>query len=290
MTVASRLGLGAGLIGRPAAGKPSRRMSDAEAFATLAIAADARIAMIDMPSGRPDGERVVGEVLPSTSPLRVVLKTSLQSEEADELEHGAKASLQRLGRERAHALVIHNPSALLGVNGRAIWDRARRMKATGLFDAIGISACVCDDPVGLARRFKPDLMQLPASLLDQRLLVDGALGEIAALGIAIHLRSVFLQGLLFLGSHDLPADVARLTPGLSRIRLALAEAGADPLQAALAFALSREEVSIVILGVTSPSELRAALAAASAPAPKLDWSALALDFPCLKDLQSCLAA
>jgi aryl-alcohol dehydrogenase-like predicted oxidoreductase len=290
MTIAARLGLGAGLIGRASGVGASRRMSDAEAFATVAIAADAGLAVIDMPSGRPDGERVVGEVLSSTSPLRIVLKTSAQMEAADALEHGAKASLQRLGRERAHALVIHNPSALLGMHGKAIWDRARELKDAGLFDVIGISACVCDDPLGLARRFKPDLMQLPASLLDQRLIVDGVLGEIAALGVAIHLRSVFMQGLLFLASHDLPPDVAELTPGLSRIRLALAEAGADPLQAALAFALSREEVSTVILGVTSPSELRAALAAAAAPAPPLDWSALALNAACRKDFRSCLAA
>jgi aryl-alcohol dehydrogenase-like predicted oxidoreductase len=290
MTVASRLGLGAGLIGRASLGKPARRMTNAEAFATVALAGDAGVALIDLASGRPDGERVVGEVLPATSPLRLVLKTDLQLEEADELEHGALASLQRLGREHAHALVIHNPSALLGLNGKAIWDRARGLKDAGLVDAIGISACVCDDPVGLARRFKPDLMQLPASLLDQRLVVDGALGDIAALGVEIHLRSVFMQGLLFLASHDLPPDVSELTPGLSRIRLALAEAGADPLQAALAFALSRREVSTIILGVASPLELRAVLAAAAAPAPALDWSALALNAACLKDFKTCLAA
>jgi aryl-alcohol dehydrogenase-like predicted oxidoreductase len=290
MSVAARLGLGAGLIGRGPPGETSRRMSDAEAFAAVAMAADAGIQVIDLAAQRPDAERVLGEVLPTSPALRIVLKTDPGLETAEALERGARAALQRLGRDRVHALVVQNPASLLGDDGPAIWDRMRRLKDEGRIEAIGICACVCDDPLGLARRFKPDLMQLPASLLDQRLIADGTLGEIAALGVHIHLRSIFMQGLLFLAGHELPADMAAMTPGLSRIRLILAQAGADPLQAALAFALSRAEVSTVIIGVTSPSELRAALAAASAPPPELDWSALALNPPCLAGAQRCLAA
>ncbi|MHB8284715.1 MAG: aldo/keto reductase [Caulobacteraceae bacterium] len=290
MTVAARLGLGAGLIGRAPVEETLRRMSDAEAFATVAMAADAGVQLIDLPAQRPDGERVLGEVLPPSSPLRLVLKTGAIIDNADGLERRARAALQRLGRERAHALVIHTPSALLGDDGPALWDRLRRLKDEGLFEAIGIAACVCDNPLGLARRFKPDIMQLPGSLLDQRLIADGSLGEIADLGVAIHLRSVFMQGLLFLAGHELPPGMAALTPGLSRIRLILAQSGSDPLQAALAFALSRAEVATVIVGVTSPLELRAALAAAAAPAPDLDWDALALNPPCRKGAQQCLAA
>ena len=38
-------------------------------------------------------------------------------------------------------------------------------------------------------------------------------------------------------------------------------------------------VESVVAGVASAAELRAVLAAAHAPAPSLDWSALALDDP-----------
>ena len=290
MTVASRLGLGAGLIGRGAAGETARRMYDAEAFAAIAMATDAGVGVIDLAPQRPDAERVLGEVLPLSPPLRIILKTDPTAETAEAVERGVQSALQRLGRDRVHALVVQNPSTLLGPEGPAIWNRMRRLKDEGRIEAVGISACVCDDPLGLARRFKPDLIQLPASLLDQRLIANGALGEISALGVAIHLRSIFMQGLLFLAGHELPADMAAMTPGLSRIRLILAEARTDPLQAALAFALAQAEVSTVIVGVTSPSELRAALAAAAAPPPDLDWSALALNPPCLAGIQRCLAA
>ncbi|WP_242397041.1 hypothetical protein [Brevundimonas abyssalis] len=51
------------------------------------------------------------------------------------------------------------------------------------------------------------------------------------------------------------------------------------MQAALAYGLMLPGVDTVSVGVASAAELRAVLAAAHAPAPDLDWSALALDDP-----------
>ena len=43
--------------------------------------------------------------------------------------------------------------------------RQTRTHLMGLFEKIGVSALACDDPVGIARRFHPDIIQAPASLL-----------------------------------------------------------------------------------------------------------------------------
>jgi aryl-alcohol dehydrogenase-like predicted oxidoreductase len=53
----------------------------------------------------------------------------------------------------------------------------------------------------------------------------------------------------------------------------------DPMQAALGYALSLNSVAMVVTSVASAAELRAILAAAHAPCPRLDWAALALDAP-----------
>ena len=178
---------------------------------------------------------------------------------------------------------MHSAADLEGAEGDALWTRLQGLKAEGLYGAIGVSAYAGDDPVRLARRFAPDVMQLPFSVLDQRLADDGTLAEVAALGVEVQLRSIFLQGLLFLPGGALPPRLAAAAPALSRIRRLIAEAGADPLQAALAFALNRPEASAVVVGVTSAAELRAVLAAAAAPAPTLDWAALRLDDPLALD-------
>lgn len=295
----SKLGLGTaqfggqfGLDRGAPAGKG--RLSEAEAMAAVALAADAGVRLIDTSAQYGDSEAMLGRVVPkappSPPPFRIVTKTAPIALGVNLVETAARASLVRLNVASAAAIVVHTAADLLGPDGPELWARLNRLKHEGLYEGVGISARAADDPVGLARRFKPDVMQLPVSLLDQRLITGGALSTLAELGIEVHLRSVFQQGLLFLPRAGLPANLADAGPRLSRIRRTLAEAGADPLHAALAFALMRPEASSVIVGVASAAELRAVLAAAAAPPPALDWDALRLDDPAALNPQMWAAA
>lgn len=284
MTRRADLGLGAAQFGLDYGVSNARgRVPEDEVRLILDTAAVNRLAVIDTAPCYGDSERVLGQSWPFPSPFRVVTRTLPLSEGLDRVEARARRSLERMGLPRGHALLVNSAEDLLGPDGPALWARLQRLKDQGLFQKIGVSVYGADEPVLLARRFRPDLVQLPCSLLDQRPVRDGTLRALADLGVEVHLRSVFLQGLLFLDRDRLPPVLADAGPRLSRIRRALAEAGADPLQAALAFAQTREEASTVIVGVTSAAELRAVLAASAAPAPDLDWASLALDHPVALD-------
>jgi aryl-alcohol dehydrogenase-like predicted oxidoreductase len=143
-----------------------------------------------------------------------------------------------------------------------------------LFRRIGISAYVADDPAALAARFKPDVVQLPFSLLDQRLLQDGSQSRLRDLGVEVHARSLFLQGLLLMEAP--PPYLAEAAPLLAKLRARLAAAGTNSLAAALGFVLARPEIAIGLVGVTTREELDQILAAAAQPLPDLDWDACAL--------------
>jgi aryl-alcohol dehydrogenase-like predicted oxidoreductase len=175
---------------------------------------------------------------------------------------------------------------LLAADGDALWAAALTASDSGSCGAVGIAVEPGGDALGLARRFKPKLIQLSVSLLDQRLILSGALAEIAAGGAKVHLRTSLLHGLLFLPREGLPPALAEAGPQVSRVRRQIAEAGADPLQAALAFALDRPEASHVIVEAGSAGEVRALLAAGAAPSPALDWPALALDHPAALDAEA----
>jgi aryl-alcohol dehydrogenase-like predicted oxidoreductase len=291
MAAAAKLGVGTAQFGLDYGVSNRRgRLSEPEAETVLAVAAAAGVGLVDTAAQYGEAEAVVGRVLPRPSPFRLVTKTTRVAEGVAAVETRARASLQRLGVDRAEAILVHSAADLLGPEGPALWTMLRRLRDEGLYAKIGISAYAAEDPLGLARRFKPDVMQLPASLLDQRLIQEGVLEEIASLDVEIHLRSIFLQGLLFLPRDGLPDGLAAAGPRLSRIRRTIAEAGADPLQAALAFALARPEASAVVVGVTPAAALRAILAASAAPAPDLDWGALALDHTLALDPQRWAAA
>jgi aryl-alcohol dehydrogenase-like predicted oxidoreductase len=197
----------------------------------------------------------------------------------DSVEDEARAALRRLRLDKADTIMVQSAGELCCPQGAAMWDRLKKLRDEGLFAKIGVSVFASDEPVALTRRFKPDIVQAPASLLDQRLIVSGALAEIAGLGVEVHLRSIFLQGLLFLPPDRMPVALRGASGPLSRVRRMIAEGRSDPLQAALGFALSRPEARHVIVGVASAAELQAVIAASASPPPDLDWDEMALEDP-----------
>ena len=192
-SVVSRLGLGVGRLGASAV---SRRAAEAETFAAIALAADAGVRLVDCPPEPEAAERLLGAVLPREAAFKVMIRSADVEGGPAAVVRRLRTSLRRMKIERADA-VLARAASVTGEEGSRLWDALLRLKDEGVVGAVGLTACVCDDPAGLARRFRPDLMQLPLSLLDQRLLVSGALSEIAGRGVEVHLRSVFLHGLLF---------------------------------------------------------------------------------------------
>jgi len=241
----------------------------------LQTAADAGASLV---ATRPDGdsERLLGQAWPFPSPFSVTVRTVSLAEGVDRVEARARRSLERMGLPRGDTLLVSSASDLAGAEGRALWDRMKALRDKGLFRKIGFCATMDDGPVLLARRFQPDVVQMPCNLLDQRAVTEGVLSDLAGLGIQIHIGSPFAGGLLFMSGDSLPPHLADHAGDLSRTRRRMAEARVDPMQAALAFALGLPPASVVVASIASAAELRAMLAAAHAPRPDLDWEALAL--------------
>ena len=277
----TKLGLAAAQFGLDGSSSsaPRGRSPEAETRDILNIAARARLSVLDASGLFGRAETLLGDLIPRPTPFRVCLSTARADRGPDYVEAEARATLRRIGVERADSIIVHSPSELFGPHGAALWDRLHRLKDQGLFAKIGVAAHATDDPVGVARRFKPDILQAPASLLDQRLLVDGSLQRIAGMGVEVHLRSIFLQGLLFLPPDRMPVALRGSAGPLSRVRRLIAEGRSDPLQAALWFALSRPEAHHVVVGVASAAELQAVIAAAASAPPDLDWDEMALEHP-----------
>lgn len=254
---------------------PSGAREDALRF-LLQTGADAGLHRVaTRPEG--DGERWLGQAWPFPSPFQVSIRTVSINEGVDRIEARARRSLERLGLPRGDLLLISNAADLAGSEGRALWDRLSALKTRGLFRKIGFCATVEDGPALLARRFQPDVVQIPCNILDQRAQRTGVLSELAALDVAVHASSVFADGLLFMSGETLPPEITRHAHALSRIRRRMAEARVDPMQATLAYAMNLPEITTVVASVASAAELRAVIAAAHAPVPSLDWATLQLE-------------
>lgn len=266
------------------------RPPQAEVRDILDIAARSGLKAFDLAGRSPQAELDIGAVLPRPNPFNITISTVRADRGPDLVEAEARAVLRRLGVEQADCLLVPSASELFGPHGMALWERLKLLKDQGLTRKIGISVFASDDPLGLARRFRPDVVQAPASLLDQRLLIDGTLAAIAGMGLEVQLRSIFLNGLLLLPPERAPSHLKAATNRIHRARRLIAEGRSDPLQAALGFALSRPEASTVLVGVGSVGEMNAVIGAASCPIPDLDWDEMAMDDPEALDSRSWAAA
>ncbi len=236
----------------------------AEASAILARASQAGVNLLDTAANYGQAENVLAEL--NTAPFRIVTKTISARGGVEAVVARARASAKAL---KADTLLVH---AAADLTDEKLWPALQALKAEGVFRKIGISVYVADKPAELAARFKPDVMQLPFSLLDQRLLADGTLARLNDLGVEIHARSLFLQGLLFM--EEPPEKLTFAARELFLVRSHILKMGSTPLAAALHFVLQRPEVAIGLVGVTSVAQLDEILAAPLPPV--LDWSGCAI--------------
>lgn len=275
----SKLGLGTSQFGLDQPPGPRGKPREAEARDILSIAGRSGMSILEVARTSVAADGLLRGAMPQPNPFRITLTAVRPDRGPEVVEAELRAQMLRLGVERVDTILAPSATDLFTPLGPKLWDKLKALKDEGVCRRIGVSVYASDDPVGVARRFKPDLMQAPASLLDQRLLLDGSLATIAEMGVEVHLRSIFLNGVLFLPPDRAPSHLKAAAGRISRARRLIAEGKSDPLQAALGFALTRPEASHVMVGVTSAAEMSAVVAAAMSPPPDLDWDEMAIDDP-----------
>ena len=175
-----------------------------------------------------------------------------------------KQSLSRLGIAQLQAVLLHSPTDLLGRNGRSLAQGLEGIKADGLARQIGVSVYTPDQLEALMAIMSLDLVQAPLNVLDDSLVASGWSGRLKDQGTEIHVRSVFLQGLLLMPSGQRPIKFSRWADIWAEWSHWLEHTGLTPLQACLAYVLSFVEVDRVIVGVDSLTQLNEIFAASHA--------------------------
>jgi aryl-alcohol dehydrogenase-like predicted oxidoreductase len=222
---------------------------------------------LDTAAAYGDSEARLGTI--GVADWRVVSKLSPFAESCDDMSGWVTASvresLTRLKVPELYGLLLHRPDQLLGPGGDRLFDALQQLKAEGLVRKIGVSIYDPSELEALWPRFACDLVQAPFNLLDRRLVTSGWLARLAAEGVELHVRSVFLQGLLLMSSERREPAFRRWTPLWEGFDHWLAETGMTPLEACLRDALSLPEIARVIVGVDSLQQLLEILAASDGP-------------------------
>ena len=111
-----------------------------------------------------------------------------------------KKHLKKLKKKRLYALYLHNPDDLFGKNSEEILYSLKKMKSHKIIKKIGFSIYSESQLFKLLNIFKPDIIQLPLSIFDNRFRKKNIIQKLIDNKIEVHVRSIFFQGGL-LGSY-----------------------------------------------------------------------------------------
>jgi len=188
----------------------------------------------------------------------------------DWVRENVNNSLSNLGVRSISGLLLHRPAQLLESDKSGLWKILNDLKSEGVVTKIGFSIYSPHELNSLWSRYKPDLVQAPYNIFDRSLVKTGWMQELSSSGVEIHVRSIFLQGLLLMPLGSIPEKFKKWTQLLSIWDDWLVENGVTRLQATISFALSDPRISRVVVGVDSLNQLKEIVGAV------LDKS---LDFP-----------
>ena len=176
-----------------------------------------------------------------------------------------KSSLSNLKIDQLNGVLLHAPEQLLSPDGGETIHGLEKAKSLGLVKKVGYSIYSLERLPSLLEVFKPDIVQLPLNILDQRVINTGWLVKMIELGIEIHSRSIFMQGLLLMNPVERPVYFHKWNELFQKWDSMVADKNA--LEACFSFIKSIHGISKVVVGVESQAQLSQLLFAWNTAAP-----------------------
>lgn len=165
-------------------------------------------------------------------------------------------SLQRLNITKLAGLLLHRPEQLLTSEGKMLWRALNLLKEKGVVEKIGFSIYAPNELDLLYLQYKPDLVQVSYNIFDRRIKSSGWLEVMANDNVEVHVRSVFLQGLLLMNDIERPDKFNCWSELWESWNSWLQQQNITALEACLAFVMKEPHIEKVIVGVDSKSQLK----------------------------------
>ena len=99
-------------------------------------------------------------------------------------------------KNKVETLLFHNIKILFTKNGLKVFKNLELLKKKKYFQKIGLSIYDTHCLDFITTNYNFDVVQCPYNILDKRILTSGWFDKLKDQGLEIHIRSVFLQGLL----------------------------------------------------------------------------------------------
>jgi len=244
-------------------GKKKPALSDAVEMLDYAV--QNGIKTIDTANAYGEAEDVVGSYLGKNPAIRSQIKliSKFRPNLLDEvpaeqyyplMKENLKESLRRLRTDYLDGYLLH--SARYVFNDEII-ETLNRLKKEGYVRRVGVSVYEVDEAQKGISRNNLDFLQLPFSVLDQRMLHHGIFELAEKNRFPLHCRSAFIQGLVMMEPKQVPPFLRkRAAPVLEKVDWVCKETGVTRVQLAIGFIKQQPAISHLVFGVRNLDQLR----------------------------------
>ena len=221
----------------------------------------AGIDTLDTASVYGNSEEQLGEI--GVKDWRIITKLSNVPNLCDDISLWVRGqvfkSIQRLKVRSIAGLLLHDTGQLTGPHGQQIWSALKTLKAEGVIEKIGFSIYNPNELEILWGSYRPDIVQAPHNIFDRRLEQSGWLQIMSDSRVEIHIRSVFLQGLLLMDEDSRPIKFNRWSYSFGLLEKWIKENNTTALQACLSLPLNDDRINRIVIGVDNTQQLKSIL-------------------------------
>ena len=162
-----------------------------------------------------------------------------------------KKSVDLLKIKKLDTLLFHTPNDLLDLESDKIFGAVDRCKELGLCSKIGISSYSCEEVKKIVTNYKIDVVQFPLNIFNRKILETGLIEFLKEKNIEVHIRSIFLQGLLLMKKENRNPYFKNWSELFSQWDRFLINNKISNLEACLHFILSLKKIDKIIIGIDS---------------------------------------
>jgi hypothetical protein len=274
MNIKSKLALGTVQFGIDyGISSASGQVESQEVDAILNYARSKGIALLDTAPAYGNSEKVLGKI--GVQDFKVVTKTRHFNEteisigEAELMKKDFICSLENLKQDSVYGVLVHNADDLLKPGAEKLFDQLQELKQAEKIVKIGVSVYDRSQLQPILDNFDIDLVQLPFNILDRRMIDSGMLATLQSKGIEVHVRSIFLQGLLLMSEKNRPDKFKRWSVLWRIWHEWLNDNKITALEATTRYAVSIPEISKVLVGVDTVDQLKEIVVASSGVLPDI---------------------
>ena len=230
-------------------------LSREEVARILDTAVDRGIDSIDTAIAYGQSESIIGEtsqnrfnIISKLPPLPVDI-----SNVSEWVHSQVQGSLSRLKCTSLDALLLHRPQDLTGAQGVELYAAIKSLMAEKMIDRFGVSIYSPDDLEGIIGTFDIHVVQAPLNVFDRRIL--GVTDQLSALNIEVHVRSIFLQGVLIASPKDRPQRFEPWSEHFALFDEWVRSSGVSAMACCMGFALQQSGIAKLVIGTTSAESL-----------------------------------